>query len=184
MSGGALDYVYACQVEDLKYKIEQLGTAAEYLAEGGYTDIANDVKKYISAIKEAREVEEKLEEPKMQLYEVLRSIEWTMSGDTGEEAVKRACEEYGRDKIARGKQQMKQQMIPPPTKKDYNRFVEVHAEDGKSIAVHIGKVWGVKGNCLNIESDDAMFFEGVIGSTIICKESYEEIMEKINNALR
>jgi hypothetical protein len=182
MSGGALDYVYACQTEDLKYKIEQLEAAAEYLAKGGYVDIVNDVKKYIFAIKEAREAEEKLEEPKKQLYGVLRSIEWAMSGDTGEEAVKCACEEYGRDKITREKQQMKQQMIPPPTKKVYHRFVEVHTEKGENIAVRVDCIYRVRENRMLLRDPGSL--ETNVGQSVSCKESYKEIMEKIKIASR
>lgn len=97
MSGGSLGYLY-CK-EELDEMIEALPhmeDAEEFLKRNKYDDISMDVRRLIEYILTA---ENRIRCLSKQLSPVFKAVEWYMSGDWGEERLKKELEKYRSDSL-------------------------------------------------------------------------------------
>ena len=93
MSGGSFNYLCYKEPVNLFHHIEDLEDVERYLLRNGYYDVAHDVRRQIEYLESARNRIEVLHE---QLSPVLKAVEWYVSGDYGEDSLKRAVEKYRR----------------------------------------------------------------------------------------
>jgi len=93
MSGGSFNYLcYADTSEIVTGEHDsEIGSMIDTLQELGAKDIADDTRKIIDLSKEYRE---KVETLRASLENVWHAVEWNMSGDSGEDAVKEAIKKY------------------------------------------------------------------------------------------
>lgn len=91
MSGGSLNYLYCKDGDELFGYVDDLERAEAYLLGIGYLDIAKDVRRLIEYIHAARNRLCVLQE---QLADVEHAIEWRLSGDYGDDSLKKALEKY------------------------------------------------------------------------------------------
>lgn len=103
MSGGSYNYLCSKDALDLLGSLssqEDLARMADRLTELGYDDgVAHDIRLLIGAIDTHRHA---VDEVLSRLEPVLHAVEWLDSGDWGEEQVRDAVIQYGRDCSAGG----------------------------------------------------------------------------------
>jgi len=92
MSGGSYDYLCFKQADDLFQMEEKLQAMADRLAALGYAEDA--AKETTSVLLQVRQARVRLQARIERLQHVWRAVEWWDSGDTSEDAVKEALEDY------------------------------------------------------------------------------------------
>ena len=91
MSGGSLNYLYCREPAELFENIENIEEAEQELLRRGYTDIARDVRRLIEYIQTA---ENRIGVLSDQLRDVLKAVEWNLSGDYGDKTLETVLEKY------------------------------------------------------------------------------------------
>ncbi len=93
MSGGSHNYLYCRDKEDLFSwsGVEDLDNMATSMIEHRAIDIAKDTLRLKNYIEQALTRVEVMQES---LSKVFRAVEWCDSGDTGEDSLQKAFEEY------------------------------------------------------------------------------------------
>jgi hypothetical protein len=92
MSGGSYDYLCHKDAGEMFEMEHQLQRMADTLAETGYAEDA--AKETMGLLLEVRSCKVRLDARIQRLTQIWRAVEWWHSGDTGEEGVKLAIEEY------------------------------------------------------------------------------------------
>ena len=93
MSGGSYNYLFTKEPAELLqyYNIEYIEEMADRLMQSGYEDVARDMQRLAEYCKSANLRIGVLSE---ELSDVMQAIEWYVSGDSGEDSIKDAVEEY------------------------------------------------------------------------------------------
>lgn len=93
MSGGHYNYLFTKEPAELLqyYNIEYIEKMADRLMQSGYEDVAKDMQRLAEYCKSANLRIGVLSE---ELSDVMQAIEWCESGDSGEDGIKYAVEEY------------------------------------------------------------------------------------------
>jgi hypothetical protein len=92
MSGGSYDYLCCKNIGDLLYEEEKIQNMADRLAKLGYASDA--VKETLKILLTLRQFKNQIDTMKDRLSVVWKAVEWWDSGDSGEDEVKKALEEY------------------------------------------------------------------------------------------
>ncbi len=103
MSGGSLNYLFCKETEQLfsAYRVAELETVRDVLLKAGYTDIAADAQRLVEYIQSAQIRVGVLHE---QLQDVLHAVEWNLSGDYGEETMRKHLDAYRAGKTGKAVQ--------------------------------------------------------------------------------
>lgn len=93
MSGGHYNYLFTKEPAELLqyYNIKYIEEMADKLMQSGYEDVAEDMQRLAEYCKSANLRIGVLSE---ELSDVMQAIEWCASGDSGEDSIKNAVEEY------------------------------------------------------------------------------------------
>ena len=93
MSGGSYNYLFTKEPYELLeyHNIERIEEMADRLMQSGYKDVAKDMQRLAEYCKSAKLRIGVLSE---ELSDVMQAIEWYVSGDSGEDGIKDAVEEY------------------------------------------------------------------------------------------
>jgi hypothetical protein len=95
MSGGSYNYLYIKDARELHDATNDLEAIRDRLAGLGYADdAAQAVTDILDSI---REFEKTIDAKMVRLRDVLRSVEWWDSADSGEDAVRDALDQFRRD---------------------------------------------------------------------------------------
>jgi phosphoenolpyruvate carboxylase len=93
MSGGSYNYLFTKEPAELiqYYNIEYIEEMADRLMQSGYKDVAKDMQRLAEYCKSANLRIGVLSE---ELSDVMQAIEWCVSGDSEEDSIKDAVENY------------------------------------------------------------------------------------------
>lgn len=94
MSGGSFNYLCFKSVNELLVYSEDLKDMTDSLKEYGYSDIAEDVKKFILKINEINKIIAETEKHRETLEDVFHTVEWHESGDYSKETMIEVLEKY------------------------------------------------------------------------------------------
>lgn len=92
MSGGSFDYLYVKSIDELMAYDGNLDMMADKLATLGYAeDAARETTEFLMELRAGRI---RLETMQRRLSDLWKAVEWWVSGDYGEDAVKEALAKY------------------------------------------------------------------------------------------
>ena len=90
MSGGSFNYLCHCDTDDLKDRLEDMAEMRDMLEAKGLDKAAKETDDLINLVKE---LEGKANGFLSRLSSIWKAVEWTESGDWGEDSIKRAAKE-------------------------------------------------------------------------------------------